>query len=222
MPSVIEQTDCSGVVMPICCAVGCDVGGADHGYELREDGVDGVGGRVEQVHVAGGLVGVVVHGPGHAVGRAGRVGDGQYRRPREGGVERDALVDGGCEHERLEGAAGGAAALGGEVELELAPAGEVAEHRLDRACAWVDGDQRRRRVGCVHERARDRGACVVLHTRVEGRAYPESAGLDPSGAEGVYELLLCPAEEVRVPIRAVQPSRPEAERRGDGPRVLLR
>ena len=174
-------------------------------------------GRVEEVHVAGGLVGVVVHGPGHAVGRAGRVGDGQYRRAREGGVERDALVDRGREHERLEGAAGGAPALGGEVELELASAGEVAEHRLDRACTWVDGDQRRRRVGRVHERARDRGACVVLHPRVERRAYPESAGFDAPRAEGVHELLLCPAEEVRVPHRAVQPSRPEAERRGRRP-----
>ena len=53
---------------------------ADDVDELSEDRVDRVRRRVEQVHVAAGLVGVVVHGPRHPVRRAFRVGDRQRGR----------------------------------------------------------------------------------------------------------------------------------------------
>ena len=197
-----------------------DVRRADFVDELGEDRVHGVRGRVDEVHRPRRLVREVVHVPEHAVRAALDVGHGVGRRAVEVRVERNALVERGGEDERLERAAGLPSALRRQVELQLPPAREVADHRADGAGARVDRDERGAGVGRLREMRRDRRAGDLLQPRVDRRLDVQPARLDAPRAVEAHELLLDVAEEVRMDDLAVEAPGLEPERRVHGPAVL--
>ena len=118
---------------------------------------------------------------------------------------RDPLAQRRREHERLEGRARLAHALHGEVELALAIV-IAADHRLDRARARVDRDERGRRAVGVGEPFRDRVACLLLEIEVDRRPHLQAAAEHLGRAVLVDQLLLDVVDEVlRRPFRAGEP-----------------
>ena len=104
------------------------------------------------------------------------------------GLRQDPLLERSEQHERLEGRAGLAARLSREIELQL---GEVlaSDHRLDRAVARVDRDERPRRADPVELLAHGlaRGA---LHAQVDRRVHAQAAAVRTLLAVAGDELLL--------------------------------
>ena len=133
-----------------------DVPHPDLRDQLREDRVHRVGRRVEEVHRARRLVGVVVDVPRSVLVLAFRGDDVKLGRPVERRVERVALAQGRRERDRLEGASRRAVPLRREVELHLPAAREVVDHRLHGTCARVDRDQRRSGIRGRAENGADR------------------------------------------------------------------
>ena len=134
----------------------------------------------------------------------------------------DPRADRGGEHERLEGRAGLAMPLGGEVEVALG-VGPARRHRADLPVGGVDGHDGRAgpaRVGVVGV---DRLARLVLHLRVDRRVDPQASAAHDADAVALDQLLLHVVEEVRLTAldvaRAVLEPEPPLRRPG---RLLLR
>ena len=108
---------------------------------------------------------------------------------------RDSLAQRGREHERLEGRARLPLALDGQVELALAVV-VAADHRLDRAVARVDRDERGRRAVGFRQPLRDRVARRLLELEVDRRRDPQTAAEHLAGAVLVDQLLLDVVDEV--------------------------
>ena len=101
--------------------------------------------------------------------------------------------------------------LGREVELHLAPARQVVDHRFHGTGLRVDGHDRRGRIGRgVQDRA-DRVEREPLQAHVERRLDRETAELHPPVAEAAPELLRRPAEEVRLVQLRIEVTGPELE-----------
>ena len=112
-----------------------------------------------------------------------RVVDVQRLRLVVGRVRVHALVDRGGEGEGLEGRAGLAFALGGEVVLVVVVRGRR-DHRLDVAGLRIDRDERARGAAGV-EVGGKRGEAGFLHRGLDRRVDLESAA-----ADGVHAVLL--------------------------------
>ena len=120
------------------------------------------------------------------------------------------------ERERLEGAAGLAVALRGEVELEALATRDVDRHGPDLPGARVDRDERRRRVGLRAQDVLHRQLGAVLQARVDRRPHAQAAAPHLARAEGGNELVLDVAEEVRLADAGVDASGLQAERSSGG------
>ena len=103
--------------------------------------------------------------------------------------------EGAREHDRLEGRAGLALRLRGEVELALAEVG-AADHRLHRTVARVDRDESGRRAVGVREHALDRLRRLLLQLQVDRGRHLEPTAEDAVGAELRDELILDVVDEV--------------------------
>ena len=136
--------------------------------ELRVNGVVGVHQPVGQVRAAH-VVALVVRDVPVAVACEDRHGLRIERRQR-----RQALVQRGREHDRLERRARLALGLRREVELARAEVG-AAEHRLHRAVPRIDRDEGRCRAVRVREDLLDRGARDVLQAEVDRRCHVQAA-----------------------------------------------
>src|SRR4029453_17810777 len=79
-----------------------DLVGPDLHHDLREDRVHRMCDRRDEGHRPGRLIGVVVHLPGAVRVRAARVVDGEAGWAAPDGIERDAVLEGRGERERLE------------------------------------------------------------------------------------------------------------------------
>jgi hypothetical protein len=165
--------------------------GPDVEVELGEHGVVGADRRLLQVDRS--LV-ALVGGRHLPVAPVGEVEIQRFRRV-VGRVGVDALLDRGRQHEGLEGRAGLAAALGGEVELGLLVAG-AGDHRPNPAVAGVDRDQRRRGVGRVRQRTAHRFQPDLLQAEVDRGVDLEAAAADQLGAVLGDQLVFDVVEEV--------------------------
>ena len=129
-----------------------------------------------------------------------------------GRVGVDPLLDRGGQDEGLEGRAGLAVALGGEVELALGVVG-AGDHRPDVAVAGVDRDQRRGGVGRVGEGRAHRLQADPLQVRVDRRVH-----LEPAAAHRVDAVLARSARSRRSRrSRAGGARSSRRRRRGRGP-----
>ena len=154
--------------------------GPDVEVELGEDGV--VGGHRRLLEVDRPLV-ALVGGVDFPVAPVGEVEVERFRAV-EGRVRVDPLLDRGGEDEGLEGRAGLAMALGGEVELAGGVVG-AGDHRPDVAVAGVDRDQRRGRVGRVGQGRAQRLEADPLQVGIDRRL-----DLEPAAANGVDPVLV--------------------------------
>ena len=145
-------------------------------------------------------VGVAVVLDRELLGRAGDVEHLLARRPQRGGG--DALLHRLGEHERLEGRAGLALALGGEVERRGVVV-VAADHRPDLAGLVLDRHQRGARAAEVGQPGADRVVGGLLEAPVDRgldrqAALEGLAGAGLAAAELVDHLLLDPGREVGV------------------------
>ena len=178
-----------------------DVLGADVERQLRVDGVVRLERRLLDRDRARVRVAVGRNVP-RRDRRIGLVREGRRHVGRGRGV--DALVDGGREHERLEGRAGLPPRLGDQVELVLHATGIDGGHRADRAVRGIDRDERCGGVVLLVQRLRDRVVRRALERRVDRGVDAQAARLDGLDAVLRDQLVADEAEEVRLADLRVQ------------------
>ncbi len=146
--------------------------------QLGVDGVDGMHRRFQEVHLPAGWIFVVADVPHLAVGQR----QIELGRRRVHLVEADSLLQGGGQHEWLEGGAGRPLALGGQVELGLGPVAEVvlaAHQGLHGARSRVDRDHRRARLmGGIGQDSGHRLLRRRLPLQIEGRGDAQAAPVE--------------------------------------------